>query len=77
LSFARLGLVVPKHGRTAVERNKLKRRLRELVRTRILAPSGIRGVDLVIRALPSAYSASFDALEQEVAGIARRLSASD
>jgi RNase P protein component len=55
----------------------LKRRLRELVRTRILAPSAIRGVDLVIRALPSAYSASFDALEQQVAGIARRLAASD
>jgi len=51
--------------------------LRELVRTRILAPSGIRGVDLVIRALPTAYSASFDELEQQVAGIARRLSAGD
>jgi RNase P protein component len=55
----------------------LKRRLRELVRTRILAPSAIRGVDLVIRALPAAYSASFDELEQQVAGIARRLSASE
>lgn len=76
LSFARLGLVVPKHGKTAVERNKLKRRLRELVRTMILASSEIRGVDLVIRALPAAYSASFDELEQQVAGIARRLTAS-
>ncbi|MEX2325513.1 MAG: ribonuclease P protein component [Gemmatimonadaceae bacterium] len=77
LSFARSGLVVPKHGKTSAERNKLKRRLRELVRTRILAPSGIRGVDLVIRALPSAYAASFAELEQQVAGIARRLSASE
>ena len=77
LSFARLGLVVPKHGRTSVERNKLKRRLRELIRTRILAPAGIRGVDLVIRALPAAYTASFVELDQEVAGIARRLTASD
>jgi ribonuclease P protein component len=69
--------VVPKHGKTSVERNKLKRRLRELVRTMILAPAGIRGVDLVIRALPAAYSASFVELEQEIAGIARRLSAGD
>ncbi|CAN5662120.1 hypothetical protein BH23GEM1_BH23GEM1_04990 [soil metagenome] len=68
--------MVPKHGRTAAERNKLKRRLRELVRTRILAPAEIRGVDLVIRALPAAYSASFEELEQQVGGIARRLSAS-
>lgn len=77
LSFARSGLVVPKHGKTSVERNKLKRRLRELVRTRILAPAGIRGVDLVIRALPAAYAASFSELEQEVADIARRLTASE
>lgn len=76
LSFARSGLVVPKHGKTAAERNKLKRRLRELVRISILSLSEIRGIDLVIRALPAAYSASFEELEQEVTGIARRLSAS-
>ena len=60
-----------------MERNKLKRRLRELVRTKILAPADIRGVDLVIRALPGAYSASFEELEHEVSGIARRLVASE
>ena len=46
LSFARSGLVVPKHGKTAVERNKLKRRLRELVRTMILASSEILRADV-------------------------------
>lgn len=76
LSFARCGLVVPKHGKSAVERNKLKRRLRELARTKILASSEIRGVDLVVRALPAAYSATFEQLEQQVDGIARRLVAS-
>ncbi|HUR91906.1 MAG TPA: ribonuclease P protein component [Gemmatimonadaceae bacterium] len=76
LSFARLGLVVPKHGKTAADRNKLKRRLRELVRMQILAAAGIRGVDLVIRALPAAYGASFEELDRAVAGIARRLSES-
>ncbi len=75
LSFARSGLVVPKHGQNGVERNKLKRQLRELVRTRILASSDIGGVDLVVRALPAAYSASFEELEQQISGIARRLSA--
>ena len=74
LSFARLGLVVPKHGKTAAERNKLKRRLRELVRTRILSASEIEGVDLVIRALPAAYAASFEELERSIGGITRRLS---
>jgi ribonuclease P protein component len=73
LSFARSGLVVPKHGKSSVERNKLKRRLRELVRTSILASSEIHGIDLVIRALPAAYSATFEDLEQQVAEIARRL----
>ena len=68
--------MVPKHGKTAAERNKLKRRLRELVRTKVLAAPEIRGVDLVIRALPAAYLASFEELEQAVAGIARRLSES-
>jgi ribonuclease P protein component len=75
LSFARLGLIVPKHGRTGVERNKLKRRLRELARTGILAAPEIRGVDLVIRALPGAYSAAFGQLRDQMTGIARRLSA--
>ena len=33
---ARVGFVVPKYGHSSVERNRLKRRLRELVRRRLL-----------------------------------------
>jgi ribonuclease P protein component len=49
----------------------LKRRLRELVRTRLLptAPP----VDVVIRARPDAYTASFDALETDVTRAATQL----
>jgi RNase P protein component len=36
LPHARAGFVVPKYGHSSVERNRLKRRLRELVRTRLL-----------------------------------------
>ncbi|NUO65388.1 MAG: ribonuclease P protein component [Gemmatimonadaceae bacterium] len=56
----RAGFVVPKHGRSAVERNRLKRRLREIVRTRVLP--GAPPVDLVLTTRPSAYKLSFDAL---------------
>ena len=59
-----MGIVVPKHKHTAVERNRLKRRLRELVRTRLLG--SIPAMDLVIRTLPEAYAAPFDALAREL-----------
>jgi ribonuclease P protein component len=55
---------VPKHQQSSVARNRLKRRLRELVRLHLLpdAPSA----DIVIRARREAYSASFDALSADV-----------
>jgi ribonuclease P protein component len=55
-----VGFIVPRYAHTAVARNRLKRRLRELTRTRLLPV--LPPVDLVIRALPSAYAASFEAL---------------
>lgn len=57
LPHARVGLVVPKHGRSAVERNTLKRRLRELSRT-VLLPDA-PAVDIVIHTRPSAYRLEF------------------
>lgn len=56
----RVGFVVPKYKHSAVDRNRLKRRLRELVRQRLLpqwrerAALGL-SADIVVRALPSAY----------------------
>jgi ribonuclease P protein component len=71
LGHPRVGVVVPRYSRSAVDRNRLKRRLRELVRTRLLptAPSA----DVVLRARPEAYSASFDALVVDVERTATQL----
>ena len=69
-------MVVPKYKRTGVERNRLKRRLREIARTRLLPALGARSVppvDLVIRALPDAYGASFDRLRDEAVQAAERV----
>ena len=73
LLHPRVGFVVPKYNRTAVERNRLKRRLREIVRTELLAQ--IPAVDLIIRAKPSAYSASFAVLVHDLTRISTEVSA--
>jgi ribonuclease P protein component len=67
----RVGIVVPRYSGSAVERNRLKRRLRELVRTRLL-PTAL-SVDVVIRARPDAYTASFNALEADITRAATQL----
>jgi ribonuclease P protein component len=64
LPHPRVGIVVPKHKHNSVERNRLKRRLRELIRTRLLPE--LPAMDVVVRTLPDAYSAPFDALAEEI-----------
>ena len=71
LSCARVGFIVPKHGQNSVARNRLKRRLREIVRTTVLPALGPH--DVVIRTLPAAYRQSWEALGGEVASLVRRL----
>jgi ribonuclease P protein component len=75
LSRSRIGIIVPLHHHTAVERNRLKRRLRELARVRVL-PALRAGAphDLAIRARREAYSAQVDGLAADVGAIVRRLS---
>ncbi len=53
-------MIVPRYGHTAVERNLVKRRLRELARRELLPALAV--CDVVIRASPSAYAATFEAL---------------
>jgi ribonuclease P protein component len=53
---------VPKFGHSSVERNRLKRRLREIVRTELLTDMPL--VDAVVRIRPSTYSASFSELRE-------------
>ena len=64
---------MPKHGHAIVERNRLRRRLSELVRTELLTHLG--ATDVLIRALPAAYGASFDALREDVRAMRRRVGA--
>ena len=59
----RVGIIVPKYGKSAVARNKVKRRLRELVRLELLPMLAERpALEVVIRATPSAYAASYETL---------------
>jgi ribonuclease P protein component len=62
----RLGLIVPRFQFTAVARNLLRRRLREVWRTEL--QGGLPAMDLVIRAKREAYGAGFDQLRAELLG---------
>ncbi|MFQ5689018.1 MAG: ribonuclease P protein component [Gemmatimonadota bacterium] len=76
----RVGVVVPRHGHTAVERNRLKRRLREIARRHWLPLARREGSasDLVLRASPEAYGSSFDSLRQAlISGLVRHPAARD
>jgi ribonuclease P protein component len=68
LLHPRVGVVVPKYGRKIVDRNRTKRRLRELARLRLLPLIG--KVDLLLRAKPQAYHSSFEQLTTQVNAIA-------
>jgi len=71
LGHVRVAIVVPKFGFTAVRRNKLKRRLRELARQFLLTAP--RSVDLLVRARREAYDAPFDQLRDEINVLASRI----
>lgn len=62
----RLGIVVPRHRHSIVERNRLRRRLREIGRRDLLP--GLRdcgaGYDVLVRARPEAYTATFAELRR-------------
>ena len=60
LAHARIGVIVPRYGHTAVERNVVKRRLRDLARREVLPALAV--CDVVIRATPGAYAASHEVL---------------
>jgi len=71
LPYPRVAIVVPKFGQTAVARNRIKRRLRELVRRELLP--GLAAADVVVRAVPSSYRATFVELEAAMRSVAARL----
>ena len=69
---ARIGLITSKRVGGAVDRNKTRRRLREMIRA--VLPSIAPGLDVVVVAKSPAASASFDELRAEWLILARRLS---
>ncbi len=62
---SRLAVIVPRHRHTAVERNRLKRRLREIGRRRVL-PVLTEPTDVAVRARAGAYDATFAVLVTEL-----------
>lgn len=71
----RVAVVVPKHGRKIIERNRLKRRLKECVRLTLLprCRTGTAELDILVRARPSAYEVGVERLVQEVSQLAGEL----
>ena len=66
-----MAIVVPKYGLTAVRRNRLKRRVREIVRLQLLPI--VAANDVLIRARRQAYDASIAALQTDLAAVASQL----
>ena len=60
----RYGVVVPLHGQTAVARNRLRRRLREILRGQYLSTIG--PFDFIVRAHAAAYRAKFHELADDI-----------
>ena len=57
--------MTPRYGRTAVARNRVRRRLSEVARRRLLPAleSGGLNVDVIVRAKPAAYETSYRMLQ--------------
>ncbi len=67
---------MPRHHQTAVARNLVKRRLREIARLELFPQLRQRTpVDIVVRAAPEAYGAAYKALETDIRTLARRVMA--
>ena len=64
---ARIGLIVARHQSTAVARNRLRRRLREIWRREVRAvPPALPAWDVIVRARREAYAATFEQLRTEL-----------
>jgi ribonuclease P protein component len=67
LPHHRIGIIVPRFKHSAVDRNRLKRRLRELTRREWMGPLAVVPPhDFVVRAAPAAYGADFARLADDM-----------
>jgi len=64
--YPRLGLVVPKARQTAIARNRLRRRLKELWRREMQAE--LPAWDVVLRTRQESYAATFQLLRADLVG---------
>jgi ribonuclease P protein component len=66
----RVGVIVPRYKHRVVDRNVVKRRIREAIRREILPRLVERNlmVDVLVRARREAYGASFVTLRDELVG---------
>lgn len=67
----RAACTTPKFGHSSVERNRLRRRLKELTREVLLARD--EPYDYLVRARPPAYELDFAGLREALAGLAGRV----
>jgi ribonuclease P protein component len=63
----RLTVIVPRYKESAVKRNRLRRRLREIGRRQVL-PVLATPIDIAVRPRPAAYAATFETLRREFVG---------
>lgn len=70
-SEPRATCITPKFGHTSVQRNKLRRRLSDLLRKVLL--SRPEAADYLVRARPTAYDRGYDALEEQLRALAARI----
>jgi ribonuclease P protein component len=61
---ARVCVIVPRFGRSAVARNRVRRRLTEILRREWLPLANRSGldIDVILRARPRAYESSYESL---------------
>ena len=74
-SCARFGVIVPKHGHTIVDRNRLRRRVREIGRLEVLPRLDLHApeLDCLVRARRKAYGASFQQLRTQLVMLTEEL----
>ncbi len=70
--FPRLGVIIPLHSHNVVERNRLKRRVKEVMRRFVLTELEL-GRDIVIRARKRAYDIDYETVKNELIELSRNM----